>query len=96
MTPTIRREAKPNETECGDAINAAREAIEELSKSKQQNFKLGFAHSSQLNVSIPKDVGPAGIGLLYFDVGDSCKFCFVIVDANNSKLRLQRRSVQRF
>ena len=50
----------------------------------------------ELNVSIPKDVGPAGIGLLYFDVGDSCKFCFVIVDANNSKPRLQGRSVQRF
>ncbi|MGA2874760.1 MAG: DUF2070 family protein [Nitrososphaerales archaeon] len=78
--------AKPNEKECGDAINAAREAIDELTKSKQQNFKLGFAHSSELNVSIPKDVGPAGMGLLYFEVGESCKYCFVIVDANNSKL----------
>ena len=43
--------AKPNETECRDAINAAKGVIEELAKSKQRDFKMGFAHRLQSSTS---------------------------------------------
>jgi len=76
---------KPNETECKDAIIAATETIEALTKSKRSDIKVGFAHSSELDTPVPKDIGPAGLGLLVFEVEDN-KFCFVIVDANNSKI----------
>ena len=56
---------------------------------------MGFAHSSELDASIPKDVGPAGIGLLVFEV-DNNKFCFVIVDANNSKIGFREDVFQEF
>ncbi|MHB1869166.1 MAG: DUF2070 family protein, partial [Nitrososphaerales archaeon] len=76
---------KPNEAECEDAIVAATATIEELAKSKRNDIKVGFAHSSELDTSVPKDIGPAGLGLLVFEVENN-KFCFVIVDANNSKI----------
>lgn len=86
---------KPNESECIDAVGAAKAVIEELAKSKQKEFKVGFVHSSEIKTLISADIGPAGVGLLYFDLGETT-FCFVIVDANNSKIGFREEVLQKF
>ncbi|MGI0091472.1 MAG: DUF2070 family protein [Nitrososphaerales archaeon] len=89
---------KPSEQECEDVVKAAKEAISELTGEKQETFSVGFAHSSELipqKISTSKDVGPAGVGLLLFEVGGS-SFNIAIVDANNSKLGFRESSFQVF
>lgn len=88
--------AKPNEKESQDAVGAAKEVLEELTRAKQVSFKIGFAHSSELNMESPPDIGPAGIGLLIFDLDNGSKFCLVIVDANNCKLGFREEVFQEF
>jgi putative membrane protein len=88
--------AKPNDAECQDAIGAASAVIEELSRSKQQSFRIGFAHTSEIKTSAHEDIGPAGMGLLYFDLGADSSFCLVIVDANNCKLGFREKVFQEF
>jgi len=75
---------KPNESECEDAFAATREVIDSLVDSPQYEFRVGFAHSSELDAWYSPDVGPAGIGLILFEVGQSEEFTLVIVDSNNS------------
>jgi putative membrane protein len=74
---------KPNEKECSDAVLAASNVIDELSDQKQSEFNVGIAHSSELAERIDSDIGPAGVGLILFDVGGQ-RYSLVTVDSNNS------------
>ncbi len=90
---------KPNEKECQDAIGAAKEAIDELKNAKQYEFDIGMAHSSELKMWIEADVGPAGVGLILFDVKGPFqhdKFSLVIVDADNSLVGFREKVFQQF
>ena len=80
--------AKPDEKECRDMVDVSKVVIGELAACQLYNFRFGFAHSSELNLqSIPADVGPAGIGLLYFDIERTkTEFCLAISDSNNAKI----------
>jgi predicted neutral ceramidase superfamily lipid hydrolase len=55
----------------------------QLSSAPQTVFEFGFAHSSEISGNLKADVGPAGVGLLFFQTASS-KFSLVVVDANNS------------
>ncbi|MDA4130986.1 MAG: DUF2070 family protein, partial [Thaumarchaeota archaeon] len=87
---------KPNGEETENIIKVASELIAELSSAKQQSFKVGFAHSSEIGSKLPNDVGPAGIGLLYFDLSNTSRFCFLVVDANNAKLGFREKILEEF
>ncbi len=88
--------AKPDEKECLDAINAAKEVLEELTHAKPMAFKFGFAHSSELEMERPMDIGPAGAGLLNFRLSNGSMFCLVVVDANNCKLGFREEAFKKF
>lgn len=77
---------KPSDAECSDAVSAAESVIDQLSSAKQSCFRVGMAHSSELNTWIERDIGPAGIGLVVFETGSSNnnRFSIAIIDSNNS------------
>jgi putative membrane protein len=88
--------AKPNKEETIDIIRAAIQVIEELSGASQQMFRFGFAHSSEIPWKLAGDIGPAGIGFLYFEGENFPGFCLVIVDANNAKLGFRGKVFEDF
>jgi len=89
--------AKPNEKEAKDAVEASRQVIEELQSAQRYTFKLAFAHSSELQDKIKeRDVGPAGVGLLYFEIDGKYRFSLVVVDANNSLIGFREKILSSF
>ena len=93
---------KPNESECQDALAAAREVTDILTNAKQFPFKVGIAHSSELASFFEPDIGPAGIGLILFEIateGDlksKEKFSLIIVDSNNSAIGFREQVFKEF
>jgi putative membrane protein len=88
---------KPSDAECADAVSAADSAVDQLSTLKQSPFKVGIAHSSELNTWIERDVGPAGIGLVVFETGSSnARFSIAIVDSNNSLRGFREKVISEF
>lgn len=69
--------------EYGDLMVATEEALRGLQTLPQNNFRVGFAHSSELNYSLREDVGPAGLSTLILDVGGRM-YTIVTVDSNNA------------
>lgn len=86
--------AKPTASDCQDTVNAARELVEELKSAAQYGFRAGLAHSSEISKTSP-DIGPAGVGLIRFEVED-VSFCLLVVDANNSKLGFREEVFEKF
>ncbi len=88
---------KPNEKECADAIQAARQVLDDLRNAKMHEFKVGVAQSDEIIKTIEKDVGPAGVGLVLFEIPQTEEnFSIVIVDANNSLIGFRERVMQDF
>jgi len=87
---------KPDELETQNLIKASSKIIKQLSDGKQLTFNFGFAHSSELPAKRNlADVGPAGFGLLYFVV-ENDRFCYAVVDANNSTLGFREKIMEIF
>ena len=87
---------KPNELETQNLIKASVAVIERLAKTEQSPLTFGFAHSSEIfSIDRPRDVGPAGVGLLLFQAQNST-FCLVVVDANNSRLGFREEVMKIF
>jgi putative membrane protein len=86
---------KPNEKECSDAFEAAKIVIDQLTNAKQFEFDVGLAHSLELNERLEPDVGPAGIGLIFFEIGGQ-RFSFVTVDSNNSLIGFREKVFSEF
>jgi putative membrane protein len=87
---------KPTGSETDDIISCAEDVLDELSNSETVEFKLGFAHSSELEKARSNsDIGPAGVGLMLFE-STAERFCFVLVDANNAKLGFREQILQGF
>ncbi len=87
---------KPNELETQNLIKASVAVIERLAKTEQSPLTFGFAHSSEVSsIDRPRDVGPAGVGLLLFQAQNST-FCLVVVDANNSRLGFREEVMKIF
>ncbi len=79
-------------SELNDIIEASRKLLRRLRTSPKYPFKVGFSHSSELNLRFKQDVGAGGIGVLLFEVG-SKKFLLVAADANNAVRGLRERLV---
>jgi putative membrane protein len=87
---------KLNEKETHDAIAAAKQVIDILRSSPRFNFKVGVAHSSEMADSLQRDIGPAGIGLIFFSLENGLDFSLVIVDANNSVIGFREKVLKAF
>ncbi len=64
-----------------DIVKACRIALDELVKKPQHPFKFGFCHSSEIAASTD-DVGPAGMGVMAFRIGER-SFAIGWADSNN-------------
>lgn len=87
---------KPNEEECKDMIEVARDVLRELKSSRRYSFRVGFAHSSELQSDFGKDIGPAGFGLVLFEPEGAQSFSLVVVDANNAHLGFREKVFEFF
>ena len=70
--------------------------LDELKSSRRYSFRVGFAHSSELQSGFGKDIGPAGFGLVLFEPAGAQSFSFVVVDANNAHLGFREKVFELF
>lgn len=87
--------SKSNAQECADIVDVAKEVLVELKKARQISFHVAFSHSSEINTKLGNDVGPAGIGLVLFELAEE-RFSIVIVDANNARLGFREKVLEEF
>lgn len=87
---------KPSPEEAKDAEEASAEVLAELKRTKQCRFRIGYAHSSEVNFVNERDIGPAGVGLVVFELENGTKFSLAIVDANNSVIGFREKILERF
>ena len=60
-----------------------RDLIERLRREEAHEFRVGFAHSSEVEFSHGPDISDAGVGVLAFEV-EKTKWALVLVDSNNA------------
>lgn len=75
----------PVREDCEDIIKAAKDVLRKIRFVTQLPFKIGYAHSDELGIKLQDDVGPAGIGMVLFEINDK-KHGIISVDANNIAL----------
>ncbi|MEM2955263.1 MAG: DUF2070 family protein [Nitrososphaerales archaeon] len=76
-------------------IKCAEKALTNLKSVNQYDFKVGFAHSSELNLRLGNDIGPAGLDVLVLEI-DGKKYTIVAVDSNNSIKGLREELLTNF
>jgi len=78
-----------------DLIKAVEKALINLKSSDQHDLMVGSAHSSELDLQLGYDIGPAGLGVLILDI-DSKKYSIVISDSNNAATGIREGLLERF
>lgn len=76
-------------------IECAEKALTNLKSVNQHDFRVGFAHSSELNLRLGNDVGPAGLNVLVLEI-DGEKYSIVAADSNNSITGLREELLTNF
>ncbi len=79
--------------EVNDLIDVTKKILKELRKAKQFPFKVGYAHSSELNINLEKDIGPAGISLIIIEVNKN-KYTLLVTDSNNARKGLREEIIE--
>ena len=75
----------PVREDCEDIIQAAKDILRKIRFNTQMTFKMGYSHSNRLGIKLKEDVGPAGIGMVLFEINNKMHG-IVSVDANNVAL----------
>jgi len=70
-----------SEDDSSDLLKACKVTLDELVKKPQDNFKVGFCHSSEIGANA-NDVGPAGMSVMMINVNDK-SFAICWADSNN-------------
>jgi putative membrane protein len=83
----------PTEDECNSAIEAAGIVLQKLRRAKQKPFKIGYAHSSELNIGLKADIGPAGICAIVFEI-DGTLHSLVSFDSNNASIGFREKLLE--
>ena len=65
-----------------------RNLFERMRQEEEHEFRVGFAHSSELGFDHGLDISDAGMGVLVFQVTD-VNWAFVLVDSNNATPQLK-------
>ena len=81
--------------DCDELIKAAEKALMDLKSLDQYSFMIGFAHSSELDLRLGKDIGPAGIGVLVLEI-DGRKYSIIAADSNNAVMGLREELLRNF
>lgn len=79
--------------EINDLIDVTKKILKELRKEKQYSFKVGYAHSSEININLENDIGPAGISLLLLEVNNQ-KYTLLATDSNNARSGLREEIIE--
>jgi len=74
-------------------IRAAKDALVNLKGVDQYNFMVGFAHSSELDLRLGDDIGPAGLGAMVFDINGK-RFSILVADSNSAKRGLREELLE--
>lgn len=64
--------------------------LDGLVSSKEQNFMVGYAHSSEISFKHGSDISDAGIGVLFIET-DIFKGVLIAADSNNVKVGLRQK-----
>jgi putative membrane protein len=80
----------PDERKARLAVEAGKKALDMVRNKEPKELRVGFVHSSEINVRLGKDVALAGIGTLLFNTSSN-NFFLVIADANNCIVGLRER-----
>ena len=75
---------------CENIIEASNRLLRKIRFLPQFTFEVGYAHSSQLDLSMGEDIGPGGVGMILLKINDKT-FDIVCVDANNMVLGLREK-----
>ncbi|MCP8309055.1 MAG: DUF2070 family protein [archaeon] len=81
--------------DCDELIKATEKALTDLRSLDQHNFTVGFAHSSELNPRLGNDIGPAGLGVLVFEINGK-KYSIAVADSNNAIMGLREELLRNF
>lgn len=76
-------------------IKCAEKALTDLKSVNQHNFRVGFAHSSELNLQLGNDIGPVGLNVLVLEINGK-KYSIVAADSNNSIAGLREELLKNF
>ena len=86
--------AVPSEEECRQLTEAGKSVLGRLKNEKQHEFSVGYAHTTLgEELTLGKDIGPAGIGILSLDLGGS-RYAIVVADSNNMILGLREKVIE--
>lgn len=83
----------PTEDECNSTIKAASTVLQELRRTEQKPFKIGYAHSSELHIGLKSDIGPAGICVIVFEI-DGTLYPLISFDSNNASMGFREKLLE--
>ena len=82
--------SNPMMEDCGNVIEASNRLLRKIRFLPQFPFEVGYAHSSQLDLLMGEDIGPAGIGMILLKINGKT-YEILGVDANNMVLGLREK-----
>ena len=82
--------SNPMMEDCGNVIEASNRLLRKIRFLPQFPFEVGYAHSSQLDLLMGEDIGPAGIGIILLKINGKT-YEILGVDANNMVLGLREK-----
>ncbi|MGQ9468579.1 MAG: DUF2070 family protein [Nitrososphaerales archaeon] len=84
-----------NKEDYDDFIKATEKALTDLKSIDQNDFMVGFAHSSELDLRLGNDIGPAGLSVLVLETNGK-KYSIVVADSNNVIMGLREELLKKF
>ena len=82
--------SNPMMEDCENVIEASNRLLRKIRFLPQFPFEVGYAHSSQLDLAMSEDIGPAGIGMILLKINGKT-YEILGVDANNMVLGLREK-----
>ena len=76
--------------DCEEIIEVSKKLLRKIRFLPQFPFEVGYAHSSQLDLAMSEDIGPAGIGMILLKINGKT-YEILGVDANNMVLGLREK-----
>ena len=80
--------------DCEEIIEVSKKLLRKIRFLPQFPFEVGYAHSSQLGLSMNEDIGPGGVGMILLKINGN-NYGMLSVDANNMVLGLRERLMEK-
>ena len=69
--------SNPMMEDCENVIEASNRLLRKIRFLPQFPFEVGYAHSSQLGLSMNEDIGPGGVGMILLKINGIIMECLV-------------------